>query len=321
MPPRPHIYPDGSVHFWDHRVTTPVTFAQVTDTHLYPPPADRNDINREYRATSCNGGLKALNTPYAEIEQQLASMLDDIKACGVDFVSFTGDILDCYHPESARMLVALCAERELPAYFQMGNHDWDTEWPSGDGSSSPNRLPAQQYNIELRMRRAEKLMTEEWGMPGLYYSFDCQGVRFLSLDTIHRSQTPTWEGKISSSYDEAQADWLIQQLAYEGPIIIFQHVPFNPVTPEYRPQQWVDLHGGCVGDDERSQRVRAAVESCPNLLGIFVGHKHFCSEDPLGYTWQFMTGLAADGHWRLVKIANTPPAEYPVRHSYWAGGL
>ena len=58
------------------------------------------------------------------------------------------------------------------------------------------------------------------------------------------------------------------------------------------------------------RRVRAAVESCPNLLGIFVGHKHFCSEDPLGATWQFMIGLASDGHWRIVKIANTPPAEH-----------
>lgn len=310
MAPKFRLYPDGSVHFVDRRVTMPVTLAQVADTHLYPPPADRNDINREYRATSCNGSLKALNTPYAELERHLARMVDDIKACGADFVSFSGDILDCYHPESAGMLVALCAERELPAYFQMGNHDWDTEWPTDDGSSSPNRLPAQQYDIELRTHRAEKLMTEDWGMPALYYSFEWQGVRFVSLDTIHRSGTRTWEGKISSSYDEAQADWLIQQLAYDGPIVIFQHVPFNPVTAEYRPEQWVELRGGCVGDDEHSQRVRAAVESCPNLLGVFVGHKHFCSEDPLGHTWQFMTGLASDGHWRLVKIANTPPAEH-----------
>lgn len=309
MTPRFQLYPDGSVQFVDARVTQPLAFAQVADTHLYPPPTDRNDINEEYRATSCSGVLKALNTPYALLEQYLGRMLDDMKTCGVDFVSFSGDILDCYHPESARLLVELCAERGLPAYFQMGNHDWDTEWPTGDGSSCLDRLVTQQYDLALRAERASKLMTQDWGMPGLDYSFECKGVRFVNLDTIHRSRTPTWEGKISSSYDEAQADWLIKQLAYEGPIIIFQHVPFNPVTSEYRPEPWVNLAFGCVGDDDQSRRVRAAVENCPNLLGVFVGHKHFCSEDPLGHTWQFMIGLTSGGHWRLVKIANTPPPE------------
>ncbi len=63
-------------------------------------------------------------------------------------------------------------------------------------------------------------------------------------------------------------------------------------------------------DDEHSQRARTVVESCPNLLGVFVGHKHSCSEDLLRHTWQFVTGLASDGHWRVVKIAKTPPAEH-----------
>ena len=303
------LYPDGSVQFSDPRVTEPVTFAHLADTHLYPPPDDRNDVNHAYRATSCNQGLKSLDMPYTCLERYLARMLDDTKACGADFVSLGGDILDCYHPETARMLGELCAERGLPAYYQMGNHDWDTEWPPGGSSSDLSRLPAQKYDLELRNERATKLMTEDWGMPGLYYSFECKGVRFVCLDTIHRSHTKTWQGKINSFYGEDQADWLVEQLGRGGPTVIFQHVPFNPTTAEYEREPWASWTWGCVSNDSDSLRVRTAIESCPDVLGVFVGHKHFCSEDPLGPTHQFMTGLACEGDWRLVKIASTPSPE------------
>jgi hypothetical protein len=304
-----YLHPDGSVQFMDRRVSRPITFAHVADTHLYPPPENRDDINHAYRATSCNKDLKSLVTPYARLEQLITRMMDDIAACEVDFVSFSGDILECYHPESARMLVDLCAERGLTAYFQMGNHDWDTEWPVDDRPHGLGRLPSQQYDLGMRNGRAEKVMCGDWGMPGLYYSFESKGVRFVCLDTIHRSRTPTMEGKISSFYGETQANWLIEQLAYDGPIVVFQHVPFNPMTADYRPEPWPKFVYGCVANDEETLRVRAAIENCPNVLGVFVAHKHFRSEDPLGNTRQFMIGLACEGDWRLVKIADTPLPE------------
>jgi len=299
---------DGSVQFMDAQVTNSVAFAHITDLHWPPPPINWDEVNRKYRATSCNGSLRGLQTPFQQLQRELAGMLDKIQARGADFVLFGGDNMDCYHPQTARLMVTLCRERGLSAYFVMGNHDWDEEYPRGDVKDCPHRLVAQKYDRELRNSRARKLMTEDWQMSGLYYSFECKGIRFIILDTLHITLTEAVDD-IASFYDEEQADWLIKQLEWDGPIIVAQHVPFSPVTPTYQPEAWMDLRG-TVCEDDQGQRVRSALASCPNLLGIFVGHKHFRAEDPLGNTCQFMTKLSCENVYRYVKITNASSPEY-----------
>ncbi len=88
----------------------------------------------------------------------------------------------------------------------------------------------------------------------------------------------------------------------------FTEVPFNAPTVEYRLRAvWGGILG-CVAEDENGQRIRSAVEACPNVLGVFAAHAHFRSEDQLGQTCQFMAPPGHDGQWRHVKIgASTPP--------------
>ncbi len=286
----------------DRRVTAPVSFTQISDVHLYPPPDDRDSINEAYRQISCNGSLRALETPYNTLVAQLAAMLDEVKARRDDFVLWTGDILDTYDPETASLVVELCRERGLPCYFQMGNHDWDFGWTPGDTST---RLPATMFDIEMRNKQARKMMIQDWGMPGLYYSFERSGVKFISADTMHRTLRDPSDGPINpaSTYDQAQAEWIIDQLKWDGPMVLFQHVPFNPTTPDYQVEPWKSFVYGCVNEEDPiTRRVAEAVKTCPNLLGVFVGHKHRRAEDPLGSTWQFMIGLAAEGQSRRVVI-------------------
>lgn len=304
------ICPDGTVLFRDARITGRLSFTQIADTHLYPPPDDRNSINEAYRKVSCSGSLKALVTPYNVLKKQLAGMLDAVKLRGDDFVAWSGDILDTYQPENSSMVLELCRERGLAYYFQMGNHDWDYGWwLPGEHAEPSAMLPAAMYDIGLRTRQAEEVMTKSWSMPGRYYSFDLKGVRFINTDPIHRTITDPSIGpiKLVSTYDAPQANWLTSQLRWEGPMIIFQHVPFSPLTSEYQAEPWRSFAGGCVSkEDPVSRRVQTAVENCPNLLGVFVGHKHMRTEDPLGNTWQFMTGLPAEGQSRHVIISNEP---------------
>lgn len=299
------ISPDGTVHITDPRVQGRVAFTQIADVHLYPPGVDRDLVNEVYRQISCNGSLRALNTPFNALVGQVAGMLDEVAGRGDDFVVWSGDILDTYDPEIAALVVELCRERGLPCYFQMGNHDWDFGWTPGDMST---RLPATKFDVDQRNRQALKMMTEDWGMPGLYYSFERKGVRFISADTIHRTLTDPADGPINpaSTYDPVQAEWIIEQLKWDGPMVLFQHVPFNPTTPDYQVEPWKNFVYGCVlEEDPVSARVAQTVKQCPNLLGVFVGHKHRRSEDPLGLTWQFMVGLAAEGCSRRVVIEST----------------
>ncbi len=296
------LSPDGDVQLMDARVTDPVAFAHITDLHWPPPSANWDEVNWEYQATSSYGSLRSLQTPLRQLQEELSAMLDEIQARGADFVLFGGDNTDCYHPQTARLLLTLCQERGLPAYFVMGNHDL------GDVNDCLDGVITQEYDRELWSRYARKIMTEDWQMPGLYYSFERKGVRFIILATWNVLLTEPWDDQLASVYDEEEVDWLIKQLEWDGPIVAVQHVPFNPVTSTYQPEAWRGVES-TVHEDDQGQRVRLALGNCPNLLGIIVGHKHILGprEDPLGSTWQFMTETSSEseGAYRYFNIASS----------------
>lgn len=280
------LYDGGSVQFFDARVAQPIAFAHVADLHLSPdppalwPPQYRNAIQ------------------WWDIEMKhpnrtLPKMLDEIRSAAVDFVFFGGDVLDYFHSESAERVVRLCRQRNLTAYFQLGNHDWE---------SDRIRFVTHEYDADLRAVTAERLRGI-WRMPGLYYSFEQNGVRFISLDVFY--------GKVAEGYagwlDDRQADWFIDQLCYQGPIIVFHHVPFNCPTVEFRFRAvWSGILGS-MAEDNNGRRVRQAIEGCPNILGTFAAHSHLRSEDAMGQTCQFSVEAGLHGQWRYVRVANSQP--------------
>jgi len=279
------LYDGGAVQFVDPRTTQPVSFAHVADLHLPPDPPDV--WPRRYR--------RAIE--WWDIEQErpnamLPGLLDEIQAAGVDFVFFGGDILDYYHPETADRVVRLCEDRGLEAHFQIGNHDWETEHI---------RYVTNDLEPEVRAERSAKV-AQHWNMPGLYYSFEKAGVRFIALDTPYERTSGRWMGL----FDDTQVDWFTGQLAYDGPVIVFHHIPFNLPSLEHRQLAFLRGLAG-VAEDDNGLRVRNAIETCPNILGTFTGHLHMRSEDPIGGTWQFMAETGVHRCWRYVKIHNTDP--------------
>jgi len=286
MRPEFQLYFDGDVQFRDARIEKPVTFAHVSDLHLPPPSPDA--LRPCYRAAMRWWGV-CLGHP----REVLPRLLDDICSREPDFVFFGGDNLDGYHPDSAALLVEMCRERGLTAHFQIGNHDWEDE---------RTRYVTHTHTNELRRSMAERLC-RDWDMPAPYYAFERDGVRFISLDTIY----VRIEGGYAGVFDSDQTDWFVRQLDYEGPIIVFQHVPFSLPTLEHRIRCVLRGVSACIAEDENGKRVRLAIQQCPNVLGMFTGHLHFRSEDSLGSCWQFVAPPAHASEWRYVKIANIAP--------------
>ena len=267
-----------------------MTFAHVADLHLPPGPPEK--WPHQYRQAI--GWWDAF---FDHPHQILPRLLDEISARGVDFVFFGGDTLDCYHEETAGLVVRLCRERGLPAYFQVGNHDCE---------NPHTRYVVHECDRERRASTAERLMKRDWQMPGLAWAIERQGVRFIALDTPYFRVDGGWAGV----FGREDVDWLIGQLDHDGPIIVFHHVPFNLPTVEHRLHAVWNGVRATLAEDENGRRVRAAIENCPNILGTFAAHAHFRSEDPLGGTWQFMTGPAHSGRWRHVRIGDAAPREH-----------
>jgi len=280
------LYPYGSVQFVDERAVTPVSFAHVTDLHLTPDPAD--DSKQPYR-TAIEWWDMTFNRPH----QVLPKLLAEIQAAGVDFVFFGGDNIDCYQPQTAEHIANLAREFGLKAFFQSGNHDWET---------LHIRYVTHSYDAALRAAALQKLC-QHWNMPASYYSFELKGIRFIALDPPYVKASSGWAGM----FDSEQTEWFLSQLRYEGPIIIFHHIPFNRPTLEYRLRSVWSGVLGCVAEDANGKSILNAIESCPNVLGTFTGHAHIRSEDPIGQTCQFMTAPGSDGQWRIVKIGNAAP--------------
>jgi hypothetical protein len=229
-------------------------------------------------------------------------VLDEIQAAKVDFVLLGGDLLDCYDSRAAEQLLRLIQERGLTAYFQLGNHDWEPH---------EIRYRTHDYDAQLHTRNTESLV-RIWDMPAPYYSFHQREVRFVSLDSPYLPTQGGWAGV----FDDKQTDWLIDQLSYEGPIVIFHHIPFNRSALEFRLRAIWGGIAGCLAEDRNGVRIRSAIENCPNVLGTFAAHVHMASEDELGQTCQFLAPPGHDGRWRLVKMGKESPPK-----SLYVGGL
>ena len=284
--PRFRIYPDGDVQLVDARAREPVTFAHVADLHL--PPRWPDVLPARYRPA-----MAWWDARFGRPHRVLPKLLDDIRARGVDFVFFGGDILDVYDRETAAFLVEMCRDRSLPAYYQIGNHDWE---------DAHIRYVTHECSAEARAAGSASLAAD-WKMPGLYYAFERKGVRFLVLDTPYVQIESGYAGV----FDSEQTDWFVNQLEYNGPIVVFHHVPFNLPTLEHRIRAVLQGGSTCIAEDDNGRRVRSAIEECPNVLATFSAHVHFRSEDPFGSGWQFLSPPGHAGLWRYVKIAATVP--------------
>ena len=277
------LYATGNVHFTDARVTPQISFAHITDLHL--PPWPKENWPAKYAH-----GIGWWDEDSHRPHDVLPRVLDEIQQANVDFVFFGGDNLDVYDGPMADRLVELCQQRNLTAWFSFGNHDHE---------SFEIRYVTHDFVPHVRQQNTDKLL-KHWSMPHRYYSFELRQARFIVLDAPYR----VVEGGMGGFYDNEQVDWLEDQLRFDGPIVVFYHIPFKTPANEERLLLIWNGTKGWAAEDENSNRVVSAINSCANVLGTFVGHTHTRSEDRLRDKWQFVTAAGHVGAWRYVRICD-----------------
>lgn len=280
------LYTDGSVQFVEARLVQSIAFAHVTDLHL--PGVPRDAWPGQYRSA-----IEWWNQELGYPDQVVETLLDEIKAARVDFVFFGGDVLDYYNAGTAKHLLEMCQQRGLTAKFQLGNHDYESEYL---------RFVSHEFDPVVFSQNSRKLCNH-WRMPNLDYFFEIGGVQFLSLSVEYKHLNGTWGGTVT----DEQAYWLIAQIRQNKPLVIFHHIPFALPTVAPRLAQFWSGKLACIRNDDNGRRLREAIEENHNVLGTFSGHAHMRSEDPFGQTWQFITGPGHLGQWRYVKISGERP--------------
>lgn len=280
------LYAGGAVQFVDERITTPVAFAHVTDLHLPGIPTDAWPA--QYRH-----GIEWWNVDMGYPDRIVGDLLDRVGQAEVDFVFFGGDVIDYYDAGAAEHLVEACRRRGLRPYFQIGNHDAENHYL---------RFISHEFDAGVFAANGRKLCAH-WDMPDLDYAFEVGGVRFIALTLEYKRGS----GGLGGVVKNGQAEWFIEQADFDGPVVVFEHIPFGLPTVADRLRRFWSGSLACVVADGNGRRLSEAIEGSANILGMFTGHAHMRSEDPFGRTWQFMTGPAHLGEWRYVKIHDTPP--------------
>ena len=174
-------------------------FAQVSDVHL---------------------ATDEQNTSYKMLENS-SELLKDVvtqlnQATGLDFVMFTGDMIN--KPKTSQIMEFLKIAKDIktPWYVTIGNHDVDF-----DGKFTKKDLftAISSHNLDFNETNP-------------YYSFKKKGFKILAIDTMIDSRV-TANGEI----DSKQLEWIdkeIKETSEKDVIVIFSHVPVvEPYSSEH----------------------------------------------------------------------------------------
>lgn len=170
------------------------------------------------------------------------AQINEIK--DVDFVMFTGDLIDKPFEKELRAVLPHVQQLNYPWYFTFGNHD---RCVGGYLTS----------DVYLKMLREAN---PDFKFDNPYYTFiPKKGYRVIVLDDIITTEI-TSQGYI----DEKQLKWLKKELdrAKNDTVLIFMHVPI--IEPFASPNHRL----------KNASQVMGLIESYKNPIGVFQGHYH-----------------------------------------------
>jgi len=207
--------------------STSLKFAQLSDVHFL-----ENGANTTYKMTGKSPEL--LDDAIAQINETK----------DLDFVMFTGDLIDKSFEKELRAVLPHIEKLDAPWYFAFGNHD---RCVGGYLTTLVYMEMLRNSNPDFKYKKP-------------YYSFTPKkNYKVIVLDDIITDEI-TSNGYI----DEIQFKWLKKELdsAKKDVVLIFMHVPV--IEPFASPSHKL----------RNSSAVKALIESYDNPIGVFQGHYH-----------------------------------------------
>ena len=239
----------------------PVRFWVIADSHLNL----RDERDAQY-AENCKwisgewGGKITCREAFLKLLKEAKAEKPDLLVMAGDMINFP----TLANVEFAKRELDACG---VPWIYVAGNHDWHLRYEPGKPE-------------DLRKKwTSTRLAPLYQGANPQYASRVVKGVRFVMIDNSLHNVTPE------------QTEFFRAEAAKGDPVCLVMHIPFwhkgwgfdTCACPnwEKRDRTWeIKLLGAAQADqqDASTFAFRAAVESTPNLVGVFAGHMH---------RWQF----------------------------------
>ncbi len=254
------------------------SFVHLTDMHIQPELGATIGVDKAFRA------VRALEEKpaFGLVGGDLVMDANHVPQNRADLV------YDLWKQEAAKLA--------LPLHYSIGNHD-----AYGLGDAAKNPAAAQDPNF------GKNIWKRRLGLTQTYSTFDHQGWRFVTLDSLRITPDGDWGGEL----DSTQITWLdnlLRKTPKTMPMVFLTHIPLLTVFGQYTEGTTAPLTDKLVV--KNGKQFQEMIQG-RNVKAIFQGHTHVVEEiNYLGA--RYITGGAVCGDWWKGKRLGVHPEGFVV---------
>ncbi|MES2460943.1 MAG: metallophosphoesterase [Armatimonadota bacterium] len=254
------------------------SFVHITDSHIQPELGATLGVNKAFRAIRALKEKPAFGLVGGDLVMDAAA----VPASRADLV------YNLWKQEAAKLA--------LPLHYSIGNHD-----VYGLGDAKSNAAAAENPNF------GKNIWKRRLGLTGTYGSFDHQGWRFVTLDSVRVTPDGDWGGELDST-QIAWLDTLLRKTPKTMPMVFLTHIPLFTAFNQYTSGATAPTSDKLIV--KNSKQFQEMIQG-RNVKAIFQGHTHVVEEiNYLGT--RYITGGAICGNWWKGKQLGVHPEGFVV---------